>query len=263
MIATSQGLRCPRSFYLRSVQLPASLFRLAKPHVFQAHPSPTPLRTSSTMLAAASQLSAVSCRAAGSQRRAGAGASAPLRPAAWRPAAMAPRGGGSSSAARSRGRLLVTAAVKVQKGKQMLCSKTLRAKEGEEAKVEELCRKVSEYSRGRMADRTSGVLAFELSQVNRCAGWCWRGKGEDALLLLAVSWQRRRRRPPLHLPAPPLTRALAARLLAPHQPCRTRRRRACFTSWSSTPARRRWWSTTSGRRSATLPARCGVRKPPS
>ena len=126
------------------------------------------------LAAAASQLTAVSCRTACSRRQAAAGPSALLRPAAAaaaaaaRPAAAAPRRGGSSSSApRGRGRLLVCAAVKVQKGKQMLCSKTLRAKEGHEAQVEELCRKVADFSRQRMADRSSGVLAFELSQARR------------------------------------------------------------------------------------------------
>ena len=79
-----------------------------------------------------------------------------------------------------RGRLLVTAAVKINKGKQILCNKTLRAREGQAAEVERLCQGVAEFSRQRMAEGGSGILAFEVSQVRRpparppwtSVGWC-------------------------------------------------------------------------------------------
>lgn len=63
-----------------------------------------------------------------------------------------------------RGRLVVTAAVKVQKGKQILCNKTLKAKEGSAEAVQQLCSDVAAFSQQRMADRRSGVLAFEMSE---------------------------------------------------------------------------------------------------
>jgi hypothetical protein len=85
--------------------------------------------------------------------------------AAWQPRLAAARGSDTASAPRSRGRLLVTAAIKVRKGKQVLCNKTLKAKEGNESEVAALCQHIAEWSRGRMADRGSGVLAFQFSEV--------------------------------------------------------------------------------------------------
>ncbi|KAI3438791.1 hypothetical protein D9Q98_001208 [Chlorella vulgaris] len=84
--------------------------------------------------------------------------------AAWQPRLAAARGSDTASAPRSRGRLLVTAAIKVRKGKQVLCNKTLKAKEGNESEVAALCQDIAEWSRGRMADRGSGVLAFQFSE---------------------------------------------------------------------------------------------------
>ncbi|PRW59260.1 antibiotic biosynthesis monooxygenase [Chlorella sorokiniana] len=107
------------------------------------------------------QWGAVSVQAA-SRRPA---AAAPPRPAAAAAAVLQQRqrpsaGSGSSG----RGRLVVTAAVKVQKGKQMLCSKTMKAKEGHEEQLRQLCQGVADFSRQRIADRSAGVLAFELSE---------------------------------------------------------------------------------------------------
>ncbi|EFN57801.1 hypothetical protein CHLNCDRAFT_143165 [Chlorella variabilis] len=84
--------------------------------------------------------------------------------AAWQRRRPAAAGGGTSSSGRGRGRLLVTAAIKVRKGKQVLCNKTLKAKEGSEAAVAQLCEGMAEWSRERMADRGSGVLAFQFSE---------------------------------------------------------------------------------------------------
>lgn len=111
------------------------------------------------------QCGAVSAQAAA--RRPGAAAAPPRAGAAAAAAAVLQRrqrpaaGGGSGG----RGRLVVTAAVKVQKGKQMLCSKTMKAKEGHEEQLRQLCQGVADFSRQRIADRGSGVLAFELSEV--------------------------------------------------------------------------------------------------
>lgn len=71
---------------------------------------------------------------------------------------------------RQRRRLVVTAAVKIQKGKQILCNKTLKAKDGSAEAVQQLCSDVAAFSQQRMADRRSGVLAFEMSEVRvtRC-----------------------------------------------------------------------------------------------
>lgn len=119
-------------------------------------------------------LSTTQCSALGVQAaaRRPAAAAAPLRPAAaaaalhrrQRPAA------GSSSSSSGRGRLVVTAAVKVQKGKQILCSKTMKAKEGHEEQLRQLCQGVADFSRQRMPDRSAGVLAFEVSEVSGAEG---------------------------------------------------------------------------------------------
>ena len=66
---------------------------------------------------------------------------------------------------RRRGGLVVTAAVKVAKGKQILCNKTLRAKEGSGEAVGKLCAELAAAAKERISDRTSGVLAYEYSEV--------------------------------------------------------------------------------------------------
>jgi len=64
----------------------------------------------------------------------------------------------------SHRRLVVTAAIKQNRGKKIMASKTLIAKPGQESKVEQLCRQISDYSKQRMAeDRSAGILAFEFS----------------------------------------------------------------------------------------------------
>lgn len=126
-------------------------------------------------------------------------AAAPPRPAAAAAAALQrrqrPAAGGCSS---GRGRLVVTAAVKVQKGKQMLCSKTMKAKEGHEDQLRQLCQGVADFSRQRISDRSAGVLAFELSEVRR-TGRKWHRICSDASCLLCACCCRRRRRAAVHL----------------------------------------------------------------
>jgi hypothetical protein len=63
----------------------------------------------------------------------------------------------------------VTAAVKVSKGKQVLCNKVLKAKEGRGPEVQALCDTVAAFSKQRMADRAAGILAFEVSEVGALA----------------------------------------------------------------------------------------------
>lgn len=166
---------------------------LPSPACFPLEQTRSPAAPSSVAMRLAAlsktQCGAVSAQAAAG--RPGAAAAAPSRAGAaaagaavlqrrQRPAA----GGGSGG----RGRLVVTAAVKVQKGKQMLCSKTMKAKEGHEEQLRQLCQGVADFSRQRIADRGSGVLAFELSEVRLgrrgpCAGllraWACDVQGES------------------------------------------------------------------------------------
>ena len=139
--------------------------------------------------------------------------------AAWQRRRPAAAGGGTSSSGRGRGRLLVTAAIKVRKGKQVLCNKTLKAKEGSEAAVAQLCEGMAEWSRERMADRGSGVLAFQFSEVRSEAAALQRlgnqprrgllllphpwlaGTEPDSALLLALPVRPRPPRPRLSCPA--------------------------------------------------------------
>ena len=79
------------------------------------------------------------------------------------------------------------AALKVTKGKQVLCSKTLEAKEGEEARVWELCQDVTAWSLECMAAREAGIIAFESSQARAWAGL----------------WALARTHPPARFAAPP------------------------------------------------------------
>ncbi|KAL4419412.1 hypothetical protein ABPG77_003386 [Micractinium sp. CCAP 211/92] len=113
--------------------------------------------------AIAAQRVPTACGSSCARRRAAAPAVAPLVPAAacLRGPAQQPV---AARQQRHRGRLVVTAAVKVQKGKQILCNKTLKAKEGSAEAVQQLCSDVAAFSQLRMADRRSGVLAFEMSE---------------------------------------------------------------------------------------------------
>ncbi|KAL4425500.1 hypothetical protein ABPG75_009516 [Micractinium tetrahymenae] len=112
---------------------------------------------------AAAQRGPAACGASSAQRRAAAPAVAQLVAAAAFPCGPAPRRAAPQQQ-RQRGRLVVTAAVKVQKGKQILCNKTLKAKEGSAEAVQQLCSDVAAFSKQRLADRRSGVLAFEMSE---------------------------------------------------------------------------------------------------
>lgn len=61
--------------------------------------------------------------------------------------------------------LRITAAQQRPKSKNILCSKTFIAKSGKEQTVEQMCRKIADFSKTRQtSDRSSGILAFEFSQ---------------------------------------------------------------------------------------------------
>jgi hypothetical protein len=68
--------------------------------------------------------------------------------------------------ARSRGTLLVSAAIKKSTNVNVVCSKTLVAKEGQEQRVLEMCQSVTEFSKQRKSDRAAGILSFDFSQVS-------------------------------------------------------------------------------------------------
>lgn len=65
---------------------------------------------------------------------------------------------------RNRGVLLVTAAVKKSSGKNVACSKTLVAKEGQDEAVLQLCKDITEYTKQRATDRSAGILTFDCSK---------------------------------------------------------------------------------------------------
>eukprot|EP00798_Chlamydomonas_sp_ICE-L_P020314 gene20314-27070_t len=60
-----------------------------------------------------------------------------------------------------RTRLHVTAAVKTNSGKQVVCSKTLVAKKGKEEQVRKLCGKVLEFGVAQAADRKNGIMEYQ------------------------------------------------------------------------------------------------------
>lgn len=66
----------------------------------------------------------------------------------------------------SRGRVQVLAAVKKASAKNVVCSKTLVVKPGQEDQVEQMCRDIVQFSKDRMQDRSSGIHTFECSQDN-------------------------------------------------------------------------------------------------
>lgn len=81
---------------------------------------------------------------------------------------------------RRRRRITITPLPPPRLHPQMLCSKTLKAKTGQEEQVQELCKGVADFSRQRIADRSSGVLAYEFSQV-QAGQWAvgvWGEEGE-------------------------------------------------------------------------------------
>jgi quinol monooxygenase YgiN len=57
----------------------------------------------------------------------------------------------------------VVAAVKRGSDKTIVCSKTVIAKTGSEAAVQDLCKQVLDFSRERMADRSNGILEFSVN----------------------------------------------------------------------------------------------------
>ena len=67
---------------------------------------------------------------------------------------------------RHRGSLLIRAAVKVTTEKNVVCSKTLVGKPGQEKTLHRLCQDITKFSQQRMSDRQSGILSFECSQDN-------------------------------------------------------------------------------------------------
>ena len=93
------------------------------------------------------------------------GGAAGLRGAGCPPSTSAPaaRGAGGAGAGGRRG-LVVTAAVKRSGGKGFVCSKTLRAAAGSEARVADMCKDILDFSLGRAAVRTAGILEYSVSQ---------------------------------------------------------------------------------------------------
>mmetsp|Transcript_17482 Transcript_17482/g.48634 ORF Transcript_17482/g.48634 Transcript_17482/m.48634 type:complete len:247 (-) Transcript_17482:434-1174(-) len=71
---------------------------------------------------------------------------------------------------RPRGRLHVCCAVKQRTGKQICCSKTLKANKGAEGEVEKLLQQVSDYSQNVQKDRKSGVILFQVAKDNFMEG---------------------------------------------------------------------------------------------
>lgn len=63
-----------------------------------------------------------------------------------------------------RGHLQVSCAIKKGAEKNIVCSKTLVGKPGKEKQLKQRCRDIVDFSKGRMAVRSSGVLAFECLQ---------------------------------------------------------------------------------------------------
>lgn len=78
---------------------------------------------------------------------------------------LSPSHVGTQRPIKQRGCLLVTAAVKQSTGKNVACSKTLIAKEGQEEAVLQMCTKIVEYSREKAKDKANGIMAFECSRV--------------------------------------------------------------------------------------------------
>ena len=50
--------------------------------------------------------------------------------------------------------------------KNVVCSKTLVGKPGQEKTLHKLCQDITKFSQQRMSDRQSGILSFECSQDN-------------------------------------------------------------------------------------------------
>lgn len=61
----------------------------------------------------------------------------------------------------SRRRLHICAAVKEKTGKQIVCSKTLVAKEASKEKVLGMCKEVLAFSEERMKDKSNGIQQFQ------------------------------------------------------------------------------------------------------
>ena len=61
----------------------------------------------------------------------------------------------------------MTAAVKKRSGKNVACTKTLVAKEGQAEAVQALCAGVAEFSQASLKAGGAGVLAFECHMVSR------------------------------------------------------------------------------------------------
>jgi quinol monooxygenase YgiN len=61
-------------------------------------------------------------------------------------------------------KLHVSAAVKTTSRKQVACSRTLIAKPGQEEALEALCKEIVSFSKARMADTKTGLVAFECSK---------------------------------------------------------------------------------------------------
>lgn len=68
--------------------------------------------------------------------------------------------------ARQRLPLQVFAAVKKSSSRNVACSKTLVILPGKEAEAETMCKKVVDFSKQRMSDRSNGIISFECSKVN-------------------------------------------------------------------------------------------------
>ena len=74
------------------------------------------------------------------------------------------RGGGHSRRQQQRGRLQVLGAIKRKSDKHFVCSKTVIATPGTEEEVQALCKGMLEFSRGRMQEKDSGIITFDVSQ---------------------------------------------------------------------------------------------------
>lgn len=74
------------------------------------------------------------------------------------------RGFQSSRPSARRGQLSISAAVKKQREKHVVCSKTLVAKPGKEAALERKCRDILDFSLGKASNKDNGIIEFVCSR---------------------------------------------------------------------------------------------------
>ncbi|KAK9915438.1 hypothetical protein WJX75_009193 [Coccomyxa subellipsoidea] len=71
---------------------------------------------------------------------------------------------GSAAPCRQRGRLVVVAAVKKTTVKNVVCHKTLVAKQDQADKVAEMCKDILDFSYGKKSQKSNGIQEFVVSR---------------------------------------------------------------------------------------------------